>query len=274
MKAIFKKDMPNDNYHKHSAISRSGLMTIYNQSPMHLKYNRDNGGIEETDALRIGGAFHTMVLEPELFDAQYHIFEKPDLRTKAGKEAMKEIEAAANGKTLVNKNEHAQMIDMAKSIRSQPAAQKLIHEKGIVEGSFFWRDYETGVEVKARPDWHIPQLVTDLKTAENASPRAFEKKIFDYGYDIQVYMCREAIKAHYGEYPEAFVFIVVEKKPPYACAFYVATDEVIMSGQKRYGDLINIYAKCLKSNDWYGYGSHIQPIGIPYWASKQMEYDN
>lgn len=270
----FKKDMPNDEYHKHPAVSRSGLMTIYNHSPMHFKYQKDSGGVEETDALRIGGAFHTMVLEPELFDAQYYVFEKPDLRSKAGKEEMAAIKDDAGDKTLINTAEHAQMIDMAQSIKKQPAAKKLIHEKGIIEGSFFWQDDDTGVEVKARPDWHTSRLVTDLKTADNASPHAFEKKIFDYGYDIQVYMCREAIKKKYGQYPDGFVFIVVEKKPPYACAFYMASDDVIQSGKYRYLNLIETYSQCLRNNKWYGYGNHIQPISIPQWAKNRMEYEN
>lgn len=274
MKPILKKNMPNDEYHAHSAVSRSGLMKIHNQSPYHFKHEKDNGGIQETDALRLGGAFHTLVLEPHLFESQYHIFEKPDLRTKTGKERMAEIKEQAGDKTLLNADEHANMLAMAKSITEQPAAKKLIHEKGIVEGSFFYQDDETGVEVKARPDWHVPELITDLKTAESANPRAFEKKIVDYGYDVQVYMTMKALEKYYGEAPEAFVFVVVEKKPPYACAFYIADADVIAYGKRRYEDIMAVYAHCVKTGDWYGYGNNIQPISLPYWAMKQMEFDN
>ena len=72
----------NDQYHSHDSISASGLKTIYKKSVYHLI----NQQFKETPAMALGTAVHQALLEPDDFYDIYHVIEKINKRTKAGKE--------------------------------------------------------------------------------------------------------------------------------------------------------------------------------------------
>jgi exodeoxyribonuclease VIII len=61
------------------------------------------------------------------------------------------------------------------------------------------------------------------------------------------------------------VFLVVEKKPPYAVAVYVLDPESIALGRAEYRRDLQLYAECKRTGVWPGYGDKIQTIGVPQW---------
>jgi len=266
-----KYDMSNEDYHAHSAMSRSGLSLI-DQAPKKYWYKYLSGQHEdnETDALRIGSVFHTMTLEPSEFANRVSVWSGAPRNTKAGKEEYAAAVEAAGGRILVKQAEVNNLKGMVSSILSEPAAKKIITGTGKIEPSFFWDDPATGLAVKCRPDYYRDDgIVLDLKTCLDASEAGFKKSILNYYYDIQVYMCLSGIEAVTGKRPSAFVFVAVEKDPPHCTAFYLADETVIASGEARYNRLMEIYAACKKSNVWPAYGSLIKNIGMPEWYMKQ-----
>ena len=67
------KKMSNAEYHALDYVSKSHLDEV-NKSPFHYwdKYINPNRVIQEpTKQMILGSAFHTLVLEPELFDKEY-----------------------------------------------------------------------------------------------------------------------------------------------------------------------------------------------------------
>lgn len=272
MKKIVE-DMPTREYHANKAISRSGLMEIA-RSPQHYwwKYLSGKALPDDTTALRIGTAFHCLLLEPKRFNDTALVWSGKPRNTKEGKDEYAIAESQANGRVLIKQDEFNQLQDMAASILAQPAARLIIAEHGKVETSFFWKDKDYGVNVKARPDyWRDDGIVVDLKTTNDASSDAFSKSIVNYGYDVQAYMQMEAIEQCTGKRPDAFVFLVVEKDPPYAVAFYQADNDMLRCGEKRYKSLIAKYAECLESGKWPGYGALVRPIGVPSWFVTRVE---
>tara|TARA_R110002020_G_scaffold67718_3_gene177623 strand:- start:4078 stop:5208 length:1131 start_codon:yes stop_codon:yes gene_type:complete len=65
------KNMPDALYFAIKAINNSSLNQI-NQSPAHALYAKENPP-EPTPSLKLGSLFHTLVLEPDEFDARYHV---------------------------------------------------------------------------------------------------------------------------------------------------------------------------------------------------------
>ena len=57
------KDMPNEVYHAHESISKSGLDLIL-RSPAHYRFRERS---EPTRAMQLGTASHTAILEPARF---------------------------------------------------------------------------------------------------------------------------------------------------------------------------------------------------------------
>ncbi len=281
-------NMDIDDYHGNSAVSRSGLMLL-NKSPQHYWYEYLSGQAEKTDttALRIGGAFHTLVLEPETFKERAVILpedapKKPSItQLNAAKPSEKTIEDIAwwelfnsqlNGRAVITKKEFDDMQAMADAIRSQPASSRVLVESGKIESSFFWYDPEQDVHVKARPDYYRDDgIVLDLKTTVCADREDFERSIVKYGYDVQAYMQMEGIERVTGVRPQNFVFICVEKTPPYAVAFYVADKDMIECGRFRYNNLLSKFSECHHSGKWPGYGAMIQPVSVPDWFMRKLE---
>ncbi len=277
-----------DEYHSHPAVSRSGLLLI-DRSPQHYWWQYLSGQAKkiDTDALRIGGAFHTLILEPHTFNDRAVVIpegapKKPSITQLNAKKPSDDTIAAiqwwANweqfraGRTSLSQDEFAEMQAMADAIRNQPVSAKVLVESGNIESSFFWTDPDTGVQVKARPDYYREDgIVLDLKTTASANKEDFQRSIINYGYDIQVFMQMEGIERVTGRRPESFVFVCVEKTPPYATAFYVADNDLIECGRFRYHKLMAKFADCQRSGIWPGYGALIQPITVPDWFSRKLE---
>ena len=151
-------------------------------------------------------------------------------------------------------------------------------------------------------------VVVDLKTTDDASLEGFAKSIANWRYDVQhpYYLdgLKEAIRqgnctppvdgtAELSAYwideetgvlcrcrpdfwrgnPNNFVFIAVEKKPPYAVGVYVLDSESVDAGRAVYRADLNTYAACQKSGEWPGYGDKIQTINVPGWhANKNQKF--
>lgn len=268
-------DMSNADYHASSAVSRSGLALI-GEAPRKFWWKYLSGQVDETEtnAMRIGTIFHTMVLEPDTFKDRVLIWSGAPRNTKAGKEEYEAAQEACGNRLLCKQSEFNDMQRMVDAVKSEPAAKKIITGAGKIEASIFWSDTETGRQVKCRPDYLKDDgLILDVKTVASAAADDFEKSIVNYAYDVQAYICMEGAR-RVGIDAKAFVFMCVEKEPPHCTAFYVADETVLQSGAARYRKWMDIYNKCMETNTFPAYGSLIQPIGVPSWFIKKMESEN
>jgi exodeoxyribonuclease VIII len=130
-----------------------------------------------------------------------------------------------------------------------------------------WVDEISGLQCKCRPDWLLDDgsMIVDLKTTEDASPRGFQKSIAQWRYHCQASWYLDGLQHATGNRPEQFVFIAVEKKPPYACAVYFADQQMIEIGRetaRRDLDKLNV---CKAADYWPGYSDGIEQINLPPW---------
>ena len=154
-------------------------------------------------------------------------------------------------------------------------AQKLL--KGSREQEFFWVDEDTGEECKCRTDClntsYSQPIIVDVKSAENASVDAFTRDAIKYGYDFQAAMYSDGVSRHIKQEP-LFVFIVVEKKPPYAVNIFQADELFLKRGKKLYRECLEIYHDCKVTGNWYGYlgkANQINTLALPSWLAKETE---
>ena len=68
-----------------------------------------------------------------------------------------------------------------------------------------------------------------------------------------------------GVFVEQFVFIAVEKKPPYAVATYIVNDEDLITAHEENEWLAAKYGECLKADKWPGYSENIEVLTLPHW---------
>jgi len=219
------EDMSNEDYHAHPAISSSAVKTISTKSILHWK----NAVYKDNSAFDLGTAVHAMVLEPE---KDLVLCGPENRRGKLWTSAREE--AQLEGKTLLTQEDYAICLDMVSSVMSNSAAVELVSDLcAVKEVSIFGTDEETGLALKARPDIFIPErgILVDLKTTRDASPKrgGFERQFFSLGYHIQAAFYKYVLEL--AGYPiEDFIFLAVEKEPPYAVQIHNLHSDVIDEG--------------------------------------------
>ena len=258
--------LTNEAYHSLKAVSPSQIKVL-GRSPMHyfdqfLAEDREKK--EQTDAMKLGTALHTAVLEPDLWDSTIavppHSF---DRRTKVGKELAAEFERESAGKLVLSPDDAEQVRRMADAVRKHPAARFLLELPGRREASYTWTDPTTGLECKTRPDWHSEdrRIVVDVKTTKDASRVEFAKSIANLDYHVQAAWNQDALQA------EQFITIAVENVRPFAVAVYPASGAMIAAGQRRIEAAMTLLAECWATGVWPGYGELVQePIELPGWC--------
>lgn len=102
----------------------------------------------------------------------------------------------------------------------------------------------------------MPNIIGDIKTSADASPRAFQRDIIKYGYHIQAAMVQDGINHITGKMIDTFVFIVIEKESPHAIGIYELDKESIDKGREEYKLLLEDYIPYEKNDEvkiWPGY---------------------
>lgn len=286
------KNQSNAEYHSGAGISKSGL-TLVGKSPLHYwsaYIDPDREKREETPAMKLGTAIHSAVLEPDLFASDYVVVpsdaprkptsvqlnaKKPSDDTIAAIEWWQGFNSQNADRTIISGDDYQTCTAIQRQVRRHPAAIALLGT-GEAETSVYWQDEETGVLCKCRPDWmnYQANVIVDVKSAEDASPAAFQRSISNYEYHVQAAWYLDGVKAATGHAPKAFIFAVFEKSRPHASAFYYADQDMLEIGRKIYRERLAIYAQCLASNRWPGYPDLLQAISLPVWALKQAANDN
>lgn len=264
--------MTEQEYRSHPAVSRSDLW-LFSESPQKFRYAKDNPQ-EPTPALLFGQVFHKLALEPDTFDTEFSVAPVVDRRTSSGKKEWQDFIEASSGKTVISAEMLEQASAMVNSINTVPLAVKLLD--GVHEIPFFWTDAITGEPCKCRADClntkYSQPIIVDLKSASDASTETFSKDAVKYGYDLQSAMYSDGVEANIRRKP-LFVFIVVEKNPPYAVNILQADDLFIQRGKILFQDFINEYHYCKQSGNWYGYMGRtcqINNLSLPAWLAKEL----
>lgn len=263
-----EKRMTNAEYHAHHAISKSDLDAVH-RSPMHYLYRKENSQHQNTSAMLAGSVVHKMVLEPETFSEEYIAAPAIDRRTKAGKEEYAAFEQEAVGKIIVPKDMITLAENIAEAISHHKTARALL-SGGKAETSHFWTDIRTGLECKCRPDYLRSGFCVDVKTTQNASLEAFEKAAYNYRYHVQAYWYLQGLKQCRISDADDFVFIAVEKEPPYAVAVYYADDLMLSFGEREARSDLDILSECIHTGVYHGYENSVQPLSLPKWAAREM----
>lgn len=285
-------DIPDHEYHGNPlllpgpSLSASGAKVLLEQSPAHFWHqsalNPDRVQ-KDADHFAIGRAAHALLLLGGEWAKAFHILPEGFSRAKT-KQFAEEIAAAdyakSKGKTLIKASDMALVERIANQISGNADARNALI-RGVPEMTLAWQDELTGVWLRARPDF-LPQscidgddvrIVSDLKfmTGTHCSPRGFSKAIDNFGYYLSASWYSEGIKQVYGKYPTHFLFIVIEKDEPHTVSTYWLEAEDIERGHKQMRQAIDLFAACLKRNEWPGYTTGPTKIGLPIYARMRVD---
>lgn len=149
---------------------------------------------------------------------------------------------------------------------------KLIYDnKGQTELSYFWDDLQL-VKGKCRPDWISDDgsIVVDIKTTTDASPKGFQKSISNWGYHLQLGWYIRGLRK-LGLPAKEFIFIAIEKTPPFSVGVYRADQEMINFAMNKLDEIVPEINQALASQEFPDYTPEITSIGLPPWMTNKKE---
>lgn len=219
--------LSNEEYHADEAVGSSGIKTLierpyrfwHERNPTPKPPLRTKPNSKNSIAKKFGTAYHTLILEPNLFN----------YKIKFG------IDQSQIPGTL-GEGEWLRMKEMQRRLFMRPRRAQLLIE-GISEVSFFWNDPETGIACKCRFDKFAPAWVVDLKTTRSVADHALDgemrklhwdisgamysiganhlKKMIRDGYQMPPQFSDEFISTFVGFDNQIFAFLVQEKDEPH-----------------------------------------------------------
>jgi len=262
----------NAEYHgRKTHISSTGVRT-FKKNKKQFEYSLTHDLVKQTKAMADGTAVHAFFLERDKFDTDF-VIKPADMRlnTKAGKEWAQEHQS----KIIIDSELGNNLYEMEKSFMGSPA--KLIYDiKGQTELSYFWDDLGT-IKGKCRPDWISDdgEIVVDVKTTTDASPKGFQKSIANWGYHLQLGWYLRGLRK-LGVPAKQFIFIAIEKTAPFCVGVYRADQEMINYAIKELDQLMPEIQTAMVSNEFPDYTPEITSIGLPPWMTdkkEQPDYD-
>jgi hypothetical protein len=259
-----------EDYQKASGISNTMLKWLSAPyTPAHFKARWIDGTIveEETPALRVGQLTHRVILEPDTLEGAFWV--KPDgmnFTTKDGKAWRDEHQ----DRPIITADDATAVKAMREAVHAHPVARRLIAHSQK-EKNLFAEDAK-GTLRKARLDL-LPDsgnALPDLKTCLSAHPDEFAKAIFNNGYFRQAAFYLALTKLLGMEF-STWLFIAVEKTPPYAVNVVQLDQLAIEYGATLINADLQIYRNCVESGEWPAYGGGVNHVSLPPWAMREAE---
>lgn len=251
------------------SVSGSGLVKLENTSPAHFwwhSYLNPQRPEVDTTALKFGRAAHAIILgEPEF--AKYFIVSPyDDFKTKEARQWREQ-----QMRTVVRPQQMDMIRAMAKSILQTPLIKNAFID-GKPEQSLIWKDAETGIWLKSRPDWlpnSIP-FVPNYKTTKSARPDDWRKDAFKLGYHQGAALCLEGIKQVLGWASPSYYFVVQEKEAPYVALPITMRDTDIEWGALLNRRNLRRLSDCLMAGKWPAYAEGAVEVSMPEWSEKLL----
>lgn len=269
------RDESNATYHANEAISHSKAETFRRRPALFFKkyVSKEIVAPVPTAAFRFGSASHTRVLEPKTWSDRYAVRpEGIDRRTKDGKEKYAAFEIEANGKTIIEAEEAAQVDKLAEAVLSHPIAGALLNAG---EPELTWRKGSGRMALQCRTDWFNADgcelsegrpYVVDLKTVESLDSDSFgnfERAVFKWGYHRQAGFYLPLITEILNKPIFDFFFIAAEKSEPYGVAVYRLTDDAVARGQDETLTDLRGIKFCYETGEWPNIKPTVRELGLP-----------
>lgn len=266
-------DLPLPDYLAAHGVSQSRLK-ILARSPAHLKY-ADEHPEEPTPDQILGTITHTAVFEPDKLETCCYVKPASYQDTKTGDwkkwngnaNACKDWLAAHQDRPIISQEHFTSVCGIRDAVFAHPAASMALKSTGKAEQSLFAEDPDTGLQLKCRADFLTGNSDVDLKTCVDASPAGFAKAVANFGYDIQAAMTLDICR-FLGLGIIHFVFIAVEKEPPYAVGVYELDGRALEVGRNKYRRLLNRYLECVAKEEWPAYSRNVEYLALPAWAER------
>lgn len=234
------------------SVSASTLVTLAGTCPArawaHHYANPDHVPNEDTEATDFGSAAHAFIVEGEKAFYDRYAVKPPGLNLATSQGRL--WKAAHGGQEAVSADNFEHIQGMREALMRHPHA-RMAFRLGRPEISVAARDAETGLWLKARPDYWRLGLAINYKTTRTGNREQWRRQARALRYHASAAFCVDLLAAL--DEPANYAFVVQEKTPPYLVAVRVLTDQSLDAGRAIYRNALQRFAECFRANDWPGY---------------------
>lgn len=254
-------------YHDRPEISRSMLSDFIESRRLYqMRYvTRDTPTWSRpSEQVFVDGTnIHTAILQPWLFDRIVRVV-PANVLTANGQargnrydDWLDDEQAAARSAGIrdivpVTQRKRDQLQRIADAVHT--ATHGLLDcWQAIVEQPIFWS--EAGHTWRAMPDWlrqrhdQTFQMI-DLKSCRDASPQGFRRACLKHRYWLQDAHYSIGVETALQRHVSEFLFVAVEKEPPYVCRVYRIDALDRLAARARRAEHIEQLTACYASGDW------------------------
>ena len=265
------EDVPAHIYHACGLMSHSKLkpLTRTDKTPAHF-FQGLRFPVVTTPEMLMGTATHTLVLQPEHFDAEVEVAPGESRRNKTWKARQKEVPH----KILLSEKEILQVEGMANVLKQDEAVMSLLRMAGnVFEASLIWEHVTndgTVVKMKARVDTWLRPIggILDLKTTDSVDCFLFEKKMELLGYHTQMATYQGALTA-LGETVHDAYLLAIEREPPHVYDLFRVGRDSMHTGERLIHYALETYAHCRAEDTYPGHTidlNNLTEVDVPIWA--------
>lgn len=260
-----------DYYKDHDRVSCSMLKDFLGWRPDYRDfYVTKRREREETESMKVGKAFHKLLLEPATFDLEYHC--PPDgmnikRNTKEGKANWEALEE--DPRILLTTDQRYEIECMKDACHRHEQVNAALKVEGVREQSFFSECEETGLLLKGRPDIALSNgIVLDIKTSSDVSKDAWLRQARSLRYHMQAAFYLDCLSRFTRA--KIFVHVVVGRYEPWPVVVYRLKERAIENGRLMYQAALKDLAYCIETDDWSDPAEHgIIEIDFPEWHYRQ-----
>jgi len=249
-------DIPEEEYRSLDAINISSLKNL-RQSPAHYLWFKDKG-MATTPAMLLGTRIHKRLLEPDLFDDEYHL----GLDVRRGSKQWKEEQEKAGSKTVLKPQDFFVINEVQNNFLNNKIAVDLL-SGGKPEVSACALHPKYDVLMKCRVDYLKDDAIVDLKTTNNFE--TFRKNIGSNGLHLQLAWYGNIISLIRQKKIENYYLVVIETMAPYCVYTCQVNHSAITIAQVECEELLEQYIKCDKEKSWPGPKEELINLDLEHW---------
>lgn len=242
------------------------LIKELTKSPLHLAYARNNPDDGDTDSriqLRLN---HTLILEPERFADEYHIWDG----TRNNGTQHKAVQIGNYGKTIIKSSWYEKSKATADAVRAHPRVAELL-DGAETELSLTWTCPRTGLDMKGRLDickvLSDRVVIGDCKEIGSTDPLHVDRLIAKHLWHGQGAHYEEGVRQNFGDLPIEYLIVAMEGKK--------AQDVVVRRlsahpphgflhlGRELRASLLDRLAECIAADSWPGVSDQIEDAVPP-----------
>lgn len=267
-------DLPMEVYHSQCcdgpSLSSSEARILTLKTPAHLQASRLEP-YERSRKADLGTAIHALVLEPFHAESNIVVIKADSFRTGDAKDQAARAMNANKTPLLVKDYEIAKRA--ADKLLLHPVMKSLLKE-GDAEKSWFAKDRQTGIWVKARPDFvSASGVMVDIKTVGDCTEEFIQRRMYEGGWFQQAPWHAHVYERVKGQPIADYLWVCIEQELPNAIRIVRPVEPALIHGARLNDRALRLYAECARANVWPDYERNVQTMGLLDWAYSKLEFD-